>query len=319
MVGRRAYLPGLAGVLALLAASLGHAQVPPGSYSKPQQLVELPDARAINLVCLGSGSPTVILLTGLGLESNSWIRVQGEIGKTTRACAFDRPGYGFSDPGPLPQDARRIAADLEAALKAADIAGPVVLVGHSLGGSFARMFANLHPAQVAGMVLIDPIFDDEAALIAKAAGASEEVIDPQGLACIRAIAAGEMKPGGASFTACGSQPATGARDIAKARAVLSEMESLPAINRQVVANARSYGALPLIILAAGAVPGPQTSPTTRAFFRLKPAGYAAIAGRSSRGEVRTVEAAGHVVQFEKPQAVIGAVVEVVSAARQAQH
>jgi pimeloyl-ACP methyl ester carboxylesterase len=320
MAEPRAYVPGLiACVLTLTSANVAHAQAPRGAYAGPQQLVKLPDGRAINLVCLGSGSPTVILLTGLALESNSWIRVQGEIAKTTRVCAFDRPGYGFSDPGPLPQDAGRIATDLEATLRAADIAGPVVLVGHSLGGSFARMFANLHPAEVAGMILIDPVFDHEAALIAKATGAPEEVVDASGLACIRAIAAGEMKSGGANYIACGSQPADRPRDIAKARAVLSEMESLEAIDHQVIGSARSWRDTPLIILAAGADPGPQASASARAFFQLKPIAYAAMARQSSRGQVRTVEGAGHIVQFERPQAVLGAIAEVVSAARQAQH
>ncbi|OZB00524.1 MAG: hypothetical protein B7X67_20750, partial [Rhizobiales bacterium 39-66-18] len=67
-------------------------------YGKPGQLVDIDEGRRLNLVCQGSGSPTVIFEAGFGETSVTWRYVQGEIAKLTRACAYDRAGLGFSDP-----------------------------------------------------------------------------------------------------------------------------------------------------------------------------------------------------------------------------
>lgn len=71
-------------------------------------------------------------------------------------CAYDRSGYGFSDPGPLPRDTRHLADDLAALTKAACLRPPYVLVGASLGGMIVRLYAYTHLQEVGGMVLVDP-------------------------------------------------------------------------------------------------------------------------------------------------------------------
>ena len=58
--------------------------------------------RRINLHCTGTGGPTVILMAGLFSWSVVWYKTQPVIAQKTRVCAFDRAGYGFSDPGPRP-------------------------------------------------------------------------------------------------------------------------------------------------------------------------------------------------------------------------
>jgi len=110
-------------------------------YVKPGQLVDI-GGRHINLRCSGSGSPTVILMAGSSSWSPLWYMTQPEIAKRARVCAFDRASYGFSDPAPQPQILPDTISDLRAALKAADVPGPYVLVGHSLGGLEARLFAE---------------------------------------------------------------------------------------------------------------------------------------------------------------------------------
>src|SRR5712671_3689996 len=70
------------------------------AYGRPQQLVDI-GGRRLNLYCLGHGSPTVILVGGLGASTLTWRKVHAELARTTRVCAYDRAGYGFSDTGPL--------------------------------------------------------------------------------------------------------------------------------------------------------------------------------------------------------------------------
>jgi len=86
-------------------------------YGRPQQLVDI-GGRRLNLYCLGHGSPTIILVGGLAASTFTWRKVHAELARTTRVCAYDRAGYGFSDSGPLPRDTRHLADDLAALTKA---------------------------------------------------------------------------------------------------------------------------------------------------------------------------------------------------------
>lgn len=103
-------------------------------YAKPGQLVDI-GGRRINLYCTGSGGPTVILMAGSSSWSFVWYLTQSEIAKRARVCAFHRAAFGFSDPAPQPPVISDTVNDLHAALKAADVPGPYVLVGHSLVAS----------------------------------------------------------------------------------------------------------------------------------------------------------------------------------------
>jgi len=114
------------------------------------------------LTCKGQGDPTVILESGLGDSSSQWTgpaSVLDLVSGYTRTCAYDRAGVGKSEAWPKdeePVSARDVVDDLHAALTAGEIAPPYVLVGHSIGGVFVRMFASAYPDEVAGMVLLDP-------------------------------------------------------------------------------------------------------------------------------------------------------------------
>ena len=121
----------------------------------PGRLVDVGTHR-LHLSCLGEGSPTVVLDSALGASSISWVLVQPALARLTRTCAYDRAGFGWSDAGPLPRTASRIANELYELLRRAQVPPPYVLVGHSFGGLVARLFAGRHPDAVAGMVLIEP-------------------------------------------------------------------------------------------------------------------------------------------------------------------
>lgn len=131
------------------------------AYPPPGQLVDVGGYR-LHINCTGSGSPTVVIIAGLGDWSTSWAgSVQPEVAKTARICTYDRAGLGWSDEGLLPRDAAGAARDLHTLLQNANIPGPYILVGHSLGGLIARVFANDHPSEVAGVVLVDSMSPDQ--------------------------------------------------------------------------------------------------------------------------------------------------------------
>jgi pimeloyl-ACP methyl ester carboxylesterase len=109
----------------------------------------------LHLDCTGTGSPTVVLSSGLGEFSANWARIAPAVAGTTRVCAYDRAGQGWSDDAPAPQDGLQAAADLHTLLRRAGENGPYVLVGHSIGGDHAMTYAARYPEEVAGLVLLD--------------------------------------------------------------------------------------------------------------------------------------------------------------------
>src|SRR5215470_3844721 len=118
---------------------------------------------SLNLLIGGHGSPTVILEGGFGEGIAGWSLVQKEIANFAQTVSYDRAGLGQSELGPKPRSARQIATELHTALQNAGVKPPYVLVGHSLGGPYVRVFADLYPKEVTGMVLVDPsqeAFDD---------------------------------------------------------------------------------------------------------------------------------------------------------------
>ena len=127
----------------------------------PGHLVDIGGYR-LHLWCTGDGAPAVILDTGLGGSSADWGFVQPDVARFTRVCSYDRAGMGYSDPGPSPRTARRIASELAELLVRSGIGGPVVLVGASIAGFDVRVFASDHPERAAGLVLVDASHEDQA-------------------------------------------------------------------------------------------------------------------------------------------------------------
>ncbi|HEY0582880.1 MAG TPA: alpha/beta hydrolase, partial [Chloroflexota bacterium] len=132
-----------------LATDADLRQFPP-----PGQLVDVGGYR-LHIHCTGTGSPTVILESALPAGSPVWAWVQPAVSRTSRVCVYDRAGESWSDIGPKPRDATRVATELHTLLANAGVDGPFVLVGHSFGGLYTRVFASQYRDQVVGMVLID--------------------------------------------------------------------------------------------------------------------------------------------------------------------
>jgi hypothetical protein len=125
------------------------------AHNPPPGEIYIVNGNKMRMYCTGSGTPTIILEAGLGDDAIVWRGVQPALSKTTRVCAYDRAGLGWSDPLPPPRDADHIAADLHGLLREAKITGPVVLMGHSVGGIYLRDYASRYPENVAGIVFVD--------------------------------------------------------------------------------------------------------------------------------------------------------------------
>jgi pimeloyl-ACP methyl ester carboxylesterase len=148
-----------AAALAVIINFLACALPPPEAQGFRAQKVDV-GGHQLHLLVAGNGKPTVVLESGLGDTSESWAKVQPEAAKFARVVAYDRAGLGQSETGPKPRTARQIAAELHTALKNAGLAPPFVLVGHSAGGLYIRVFADMYPDEVAGMVFVDSTPED---------------------------------------------------------------------------------------------------------------------------------------------------------------
>ena len=127
-----------------------------GRFPPTGRLIEIDGAR-LHLVEAGQGSPTVVFESGIAASSLNWTSIQAEIARFTRACAYDRAWFGWSDPAATPRVASQLVDELHALLARASVPAPYILVGHSFGGLLVQAYAAAHPDQVAGLVLVDPL------------------------------------------------------------------------------------------------------------------------------------------------------------------
>ncbi|OYW45283.1 MAG: hypothetical protein B7Z08_03560 [Sphingomonadales bacterium 32-68-7] len=310
-------------------------------YASEEDAVTLPDGRQLAFVCMGVGSPTVILTAGGGSNAFGWATVQPAMAKTTRVCAWDRPGWGLSDGSAVPQTVATATADLEAALATGKIPGPYVLVGHSLGSYESLLFADRHPERTVGMVLVDPSIPDQIATLAR--------IMPQSLpdtaqqdrmlsvfrACAEQIRSGALRLGGPDPGNCITYPpfmpdvlkqALAAKVIGNPlqyESQISALSSIPESSRLVVNPQRNYRDMPLVVLTATVSPPlpPGTPPEQIAASAAWDAhwnrAHDELAALSSRGVNARVPGANHNIQGSKPQVVIDALEAVVAEARAA--
>jgi len=318
-------------------------------YASTKDSALLPDGRTIHLVCMGQGSPVVILTAGSGNWSNIWNKVQPEVAQKTRVCAWDRAGFGLSSPSPKRQTVDNRTTDLQAALKADHIDGPYVVVGHSLGGYESLLLKDREPKKVVGMVLVDASFPGQSAAFRHVAPALMDYADahpsplgPYFLKCAADVRAGTVWYGKPDPNRCMAppRPPTFPPEL---RAALdkAQIESGPAAyarlfdiqafyagaqllerdSEMLVKPDRNYGAMPLIVLTAGATepPEPDIPEAVKAQIPLQRAewlrAHDALAKLSARGVNRVVPDSTHYIHQLKPQLVIDAIDEVVDEAR----
>jgi pimeloyl-ACP methyl ester carboxylesterase len=250
-------------------------------------------AHMLHIYCMGKGSPAVVIDTGSGETYESWLSLIGKLAQVTRVCAYDRAGYGQSEPGPLPRDSAREADELRVLLQNADIKGPYVLVGHSLGAINAQVFAGRYPSLVVGAVLIDPT-----PLGWIAGGAFPELrvsYDQQTAA---------FKSQGEALRNSSDPKARGEADFYVMMA--SEMTELVSTSARQVAAITTFGDMPLTVIAS-TKPNPQFGASAEAFQQFWIAQSEELARKSTRGAFIRAEGSSHHVHQDAPQLVLDAV------------
>jgi len=326
---------------ALIVCGAANAATPtPTAYLHPHRMVAVEGTRRLNLYCIGRGRPTVLFDSGLADSTAVWRLVQGRVAKATRACAYDRAGYGFSDPPNGASDAKAAVEDLHRLIVAAPIASPIIYVSHSIAGLYGVLLVADYPSEVAGEVLVDPSFANQFF-------ATTESLTPQQ----RAKLFGSMDGSVAHMKKCaamrsplpkdclGGDSQTGPGDtklarlekqrVSRASYMLtnaSEMESFipnhggkSPSQKEVEAVKPEFGDKPLVILTHGKSE-PDTHITARQNAAREQAwneGHNRLAALSTRGSNTVVPYASHYIQIDQPKAVIEAVLKVVAEMRSA--
>jgi pimeloyl-ACP methyl ester carboxylesterase len=309
-----AAVAGLIAVLALAGASY-EAIAAAGDarrYPAPGQLVDIGGYR-LHIQCVGTGSPTVVLDAGLGGSSLDWSLVQPSLGSTTRVCAYDRAGMGWSDAGPQPRTPRQIADEVQALLTNAGIAGPYVLVGHSLAGKNVRLFALMHPEQVAGMVLVDARSEYVDANTSPAEEqAFQRALAAQASQYRVARSVGLVRLIGASLWGGPAMPRETRTEGVLLKTSRQGVDAQTAEGLERAADdallqaAPSLGDRPVIVLAAG---------QKVAHEPIWAEAQRRLAALSSDGQLIIAEGSGHDIHWEQPTLVIDAVRQVVDDVR----
>jgi pimeloyl-ACP methyl ester carboxylesterase len=281
------------------------------AYPPPGQLVDVGGYR-LHIKCSGSGSPTVVIDAGLGDWSTSWGFVQEEVAKTTRVCTYDRAGMGWSEAGPLPRDAAQFARELHTLLQNADIPGPYIMVGHSLGGLPARIFVHEYASEVAGVVLIESMNPRQ---VPQPPG---EVQPPSNLQSriysvltvlarsgvvrllarpVRGLISSDLLPDENAYYSRYVRPQS-------MQAAMNESQGLAASAAEASA-VKTFGDLPLVVLT-GRLNDSQGWPEWQA----------ELPQLSSDSQHLFAENSGHGVQTEQPEAAVAAILQMVQRVRE---
>ena len=275
------------------------------------RLVRLPDGRRINLRCSGSGAPTVLFEGGYAANSQAWWKVQPEIAKTHRACSYDRAGYGQSDPGPQPRDGAAVAKDLDQTLIEAKIAGPYVVVGHSAGALYLRLFSARRPRDVVGMVLVDPSIEHQDRRLAEVFGpgaGSLKGAHDRAVLCLAAAQRQALPSSDPALKVCGQTSAATAWQTQ-----ISEADTLwGATSDEVSAAPLVRRAIPIIVLTADgtyAVAPPQVRSMISSMWT---GWHQEIAALSACGEERAVSHSSHLMMIDRPDAIVAAIRDVLA-------
>jgi len=273
--GRLAVLRSLPTLLQLLRRNKAapRDRLPPARFSATRFGIR-------SLVVAGTGSPTVVLESGIGQGKRNWAPVFNRVSELTRTVAYDRAGYGQSEVSEHPRDGLQIVLELRDLLRTEGLQPPYVLVGHSLGGTMVKLFAKTWPDEVVGVVLVDARHE-EFTQRCRQVGVHRLLYEP---------------------------PEAFLNMLAPVQR--AEVMAAPLTLKQ-ARRAGTFPDVPLIVLTQSNA----TSRWPKALGKVWEASQRKMASMSSLGRIKVVGDAGHNVHMDRPDVVVRAIAGVVRAAR----
>jgi len=300
-------------VLIILAAGAVAKSNLAKGHPAPGQLVDVGGYK-LHINCTGEGSPTVILESGWVESSSTWLLIQPEIAKTTRVCSYDRAGYGWSNPSPHPRTATWRADELHTLLVNANVPGPYVLVGHSLGGMLVRVYAYTYPDEVVGMVLVDSMHEKNTIPDAVQQFRMLGALSSTGIMALAPQTIPNQEFPDEVFAQYKVAWATTGHLTAAAAEINAMLESTAEVR---ALHITSFGNLPLSVLSRDLYfPIPSLSETENQQLREETRAMQSELAALSINSTHTIaEQSGHHIQFDQPDLVIDAILEMVDAIR----
>lgn len=331
-----------ASAVALILLTVFNAFAQRPAPKPPGRLVDVGGYR-LHLNCTGGGGPAVVLISGAGDFSFDWSLVQPRAARLARVCSYDRAGLAWSDLGPTPRTMRQDAHELHTLLANAGVPSPYVLVGHSIGGLIARVYAARYPGEVAGVVLVDSTTEDTTLSYQGKVVRVRESARGRPVPDVQTLASSPPKPPTeddlkqAEFNRQLFGPpkieppfdrlpraAQGLRLWALSNPKLSAAaddfwaEELRELHEARGRDPRQLGGLPLVVLVGGRTEPTPPGVTAEEWRRLseeKRREKESLVGLSTAGTLRVASRSGHHVQLEEPALVVEAVRQVLQSAR----
>jgi pimeloyl-ACP methyl ester carboxylesterase len=331
----------LAGVLLLIVAGLIYqtlgARRSARRFPPPGEIVEFggTGGQKLHLVRAGLGSPAVLFEAGVAASSLSWTQVQPAVAAFTSTCAYDRAGLGWSADAQTARTVDRIVAELRAVLAHTATSGPAVLVGHSFGAFLVLVYAARYPAEVAGIVLVDPptewhpLTPQRATMLKRGIQASYIGRGLARIGVVRGCLA--LLTGGAPGVPRNVVRLLGPRALRTLEHLVGEVQKLPPAIHPVVqalwcdprcfrgmaehlgaldpmggaaARVTTLGDIPLAIISGGDQPADVIEQ------------HRDLACLSSRGRHTVAAKSGHWIHLDEPEVVVSAIRDLVEGARQ---
>lgn len=328
LIGLLIFLVIMIGIILLLGArakaNLKARHLPPG------EIIDIGGYK-LHIYCQGEGGPTVVMDAGIAEYGLSWDLVQAEVARFTRTCVYDRGGLGWSEPSPKPRTNLVMVEELRALLGSAAIPGPYILVGASLGGLNARLYAYQYPEEVAGLVLVDAAHEEQYTsegmrqsfegilqMMPRMFGVLRFLVRT-GLPALFPAPFKSMVPRDPKLSEQTARAIYALRfmDVRYFKAAEAEMTSVPDSHAQIRdLGISSLGDVPMIVIQHGKYEQMQTPELTDLNEQTNRRQQALVARQSTRGKLVVAEESGHAIQFEQPEVIISAIREVVELARE---
>jgi pimeloyl-ACP methyl ester carboxylesterase len=289
-------------------------------YPAPGRMVSV-GTHSLQLYCTGSGTPTAVVEPGIGVDWTEWWPVSLPLTELTQVCLYDRAGYGWSQPGPKPRTALRIAGELHTLLLNAGVPGPYILIAHSFGGYVARVYAERFGKSLSGIVLVDPSNEDEPPVPVFLLSRILLALPPLSVVQARRFYLGQqaVPPELASLPAAFRRRFLIGSSMTQIETQRSEAASLPESREQARA-AKIPGDLPFTVITAMHVlspkhPDPRVPDVPPAVHREF---HARLARQSARGEQILARNSGHMIPLDQPELIVGAVRDMILQSRRTQ-